>query len=360
MRQKTIAAIFVLLSLAAGGRPQAPAGEQAARQAIANGLALLAAGDPATGMEVLRPVAAASPIPALAMHAQCLSAAGMAMNHQTRLVEAAVGTLNQPPSEAAQTAWKQALPECVRQLEGIAGRLPADQRAGLFYFLGLIGPEGPDHLKFLKEAVKARPDFLEACYQLAIHLLWNGELPEAAVYFRRVAEGRPEWPEPRSYLGMVLMLSGRPDHAIPEFRQALKTRPQMVDTQGQLGLALYATGAYDEAINECGTALRLQPGNAAPHNCVALALLEKNRPADALAYARRAAELAPQQETTLLVLAAALAANNLRDDAQATMRQVLQIQPQLRSDPSRLEKGNLLRGRALSLTRDLLKKAGGK
>lgn len=360
MRQKTVAVVFVLLGLAAGGRGQAPAGEQSARQAIANGFALLAAGDPATGIEVLRPVAAASPIPLLAMHAQCLTAAGMAMNRQTRLAEAAVGTLNQPSGEAGQAAWKQVLPECVKELEGIAGRLPADQRAGLFYFLGLIGPEGPDHLKYLKEAVKARPDFLEACYQLAIHLLWNGELPDAAVYFRRVAEGRPEWGEPRSNLGMVLMLSGRPDQAIPEFRQALKIRPELVETQGQLGLALYATGAYDEAINECGTALRLQTGNPAHYNCVALALLEKNRSADALAYAQRAAGLAPQQETTLLVLAAALAANDLRDEAQAAMRQALQIQPQLRSDPSRLEKGNLLRGRALSLTRDLLKKAGGK
>lgn len=352
--------LFVFLGFIAGARSQAPAGEQGAQQALANGLALLAAGEPALAMEVMRPVAAASQVPAVAMYAQCLSAAAMVMNGQTRLAEAAVTTLNQPASQSAEAAWKQALPECVKQLEAITGRLVPDKRARVFYFLGLIGPEGPDHLRYLKEAVKARPDFLEACYQLAIHLLWNGELQEAGVQFRKVADGRPEWAEPRGNLGMILMLSGRPDQAIPEFRQALKIRPELADIQGQLGLALYATGAYDQAINECGNALRLQAGNPAHGNCMALALLEKNQVAEALAYVRRAVDLAPEHETTLLVLAAALAANGQRDEAQAVMRRAVELQPRLRSEPARLERGNLLRGRALSIDRELLKKAAGK
>jgi tetratricopeptide (TPR) repeat protein len=359
MVQKTVSLIIVLLCLSASA--QAPSGiEQAARQAIANGLALMAAGDPAAAMEALRPVAAVAPLPVLALQAQCLTAAAMAMNGQTRLAEAAIASLSPPAGAQAEAAWKQALPACVKQLEGIAGRLPPDRRAGLFYFLGLIGPESPDHLRYLREAVKARPDFLEAGYQLALHLFWNGELQEAATWFRKVADRRPEWAEPRSNLGLVLMLSGRPDQAVPELRQALKIRPESIETQGQLGLALYAAGDYDSALAECGNAARMQAGNPANHNCTALVLIEKNRPAEAVAYARRAVELAPSHETSLLVLAAALAANGQKDDALAVMRQALAVEPRLRSDSSRLEKGNLLRGRALSLDLDLLKKAGGK
>lgn len=339
---------------------QANTVEQQAKEAMAAGLAMMAAGDPGTAMEVLRPTASRASDPALAQGAQCLMGGAMAMTAQIRPMEAAVGILNNPSTPTAQTAWKRVLPECVRQLEGIAGRIPPDKRASLFYFLGLVGTDEPEHIRYLREAVKARPDFQEASFQLGIHLLGYGELQEAETIFRRIAEVRPEWAEPRSNLGMVLMLSGRPQEAVPQFREALKIRPEFVEAQGQLGLALYASGDYDGALTECGLALRQQATNPFHYNCAALALLEKNQPADALAYARRASELAPTHETFQLVLAAALAAGGQKEQALETMRRAVAAQPRLLTDPSRLEKGNMLRGRALALARDLLKKASAK
>ena len=70
-------------------------------------------------------------------------------------------------------------------------------------------------------------------------------------------------------------------------------------------------------------------------------LLEKNQSLEALTYARRSGSRPP-------------GANRKRLTA---MQRALAKQPALRTDPTRLEKANLLRGRALQFARQVLQKA---
>jgi len=320
------------------------------------GLDLLAAGHSEQAIQHLRPLAAASPVPLWAQHAQCLTGAAFAMNGEVHSTEEAAAFLNRPANSAAQEAWKRVMPLCIQQLEAAAPRVPASQRAGVYYFLALLGADENEHVRHLREAVKLAPAFDEAAYQLGVHLLALGQLDEAAALFRAVSEKHPEWSEPRTNLGIVLNLSGRPQEAIREFREALKVRPDSANAHGQLGLALYVTGDHREALVECGRAVRAEPKDPFNHNCAAVVLIENERPADAVAYARRATELAPKHETFQVVLAAALAANGQPQEALAAMRRAVEIQPLLRSDPTRLEKANMLRGRALQHARSLLQK----
>ena len=321
------------------------------------GLDLLAAGDTEGAIRMLRTTGGTSSVPALAQQAQCLMGAALAMNGEFRSTEDAASTLNYPATPPAQAAWKQVLPECVRRLEGIAGRLAPEKRAGLLYYLGIIGTDETRHIRHLREAIKLRPDFAQASYQLAMHLLGNNELDEAISIFRRVAEQRPEWAEPRNYIGMALTLSGRPAEAIRELQEAVKILPEFAAARGQLGLALYLTGDHDNALVECGRAIRHEPEDPFHHYCAAVVLLEKNRSADAVAYARRATPLAPRHETYQVVLAAALEANGQQEEALLTMRGALAAEARLRTDPKRLEKSHLLRGRALASALQVLQKA---
>lgn len=324
---------------------------------MTSALEMMGAGDAEGAIRVLRFTAGSSPIPLLAQRAQCLMGAAFAMNGEVRATEEAADILNNPAPGTAQAGWKQVLPECIRQLQSIAPRLAPEKRAGLLYFLGIAGNNEADHIRYLREAHKLRPDFTEVAYQLGVHLLGNGELEEAAGIFRRVAEQRPEWAEPRNNLGVVLTLSGRPAEAIREFQAALRIKPDLPEAHGQLGLALYITGDYDNALVHCGRAVREQPENPFHHNCAAVVLLEKGRNTDALAYARRATELAPTHETFQVVLAAALQANSQEQEAVAAMSKALAAYPALRTDPVRLEKAHLLRSRALALARQVLEKA---
>ena len=317
----------------------------------------MAAGDTQGAMRLLRSTAGKSSGPLEAQRAQCLEGAAFAMNAEPRSSEHTARILSRPPEGAAVAAWQQMLTECRHRLRSIADRLKPDRRAVLFYYLGLIGTDEAEHIRDLREAVKLFPQFSEADYQLGLHLLGNGQLAEAAEIFRRVAQQRPQWADPHSHLGTVLTLTGRPAEAIRELEQALKLRPEFTEAHGQLCLALYATGDYNSALAHGGRAADKQPRNPFHHNCTALVLLEKNQSLEALTYARRSAELAPGHETYQVVLAAALEATGSQQEALTAMQRALAAQPALRTDPTRLEKANLLRGRALQFARQVLQKA---
>lgn len=332
--------------------------EERANRVIAIAVDAMAANDADRAVQLLGNLAATNSNPLVVYRAMCLGGAAMAMAGDVRPAEDMANKLNGTQLTAAQATWKQVLPECVRQLQAVAPKAAAERRAGLYYFLGLVGTDESEHVRYLREALKLRPDMGEAVYQLGVHLLGQGEMDEAAQLFRRVAEQHPEWAEPRLNLGVVLNLTGHPVEAAHELREALKIRPEFAEVHAQLGMALYGAGNYDEALAECDRAMQQEPGNPFHYNCGAVVLLEKNRLVEALTYARRANDLAPTHETFLVVLAAALLANGHAAQAQEAMRRAVAAQPRLRSDPNRLERADLLRGKALALARELLAKMG--
>lgn len=349
--------LFVFICVpATRGQVASSSAEERGRRALLSGVELLAAGDTLGAVHIFNNVGGTATSPALQQGAQCYGGAAMTIGGDIRTAEQLVDIINRSASARTQGAWKETIADCVKHLEGIAPRLGPAPRASLFYFLGLVGPEGDAHVRFLREAIKLRPDFGEASYQLGVHLLALGQMDEAAILLRRVAEQHPEWAEPRANLGVVYNLTGRFADAVRELREAVKIRPEYAEAHGQLGLALYTSGQFDDALDECGRAARVEPENPSHYSCTALVLLEKQRGADAAAYARRAVDMAPNHETFLLVFAASQLAAGQEAEALATMRKALAVQPRLRSDPARLEKADLLRGRALLLARQLLDK----
>lgn len=359
MRRTSLFVLFLALTTAWGaagqGAPATP--EERGSRALLSGIELLAAGDTQAAVQIFNNVAGTTTVTSVMQRAQCYGGAAMTIGGDVRAAEQLVGLINRSAAVSPQAGWKQTLPECLKQLEGIAPRLSPANRASLFYFLGLAGADETAHIRFLRESVRLNPAFGEAAYQLGVHLLAFGEMDEAATLFRRVAEQHPEWAEPRANLGIVYNLAGRSADAVRELREAIKIRPDYAEAHGQLGMALYVAGQYDDALDQCGRAVRAEPENPFHYNCAAVILLEKERPADALAYARRAAELAPNHETFLLVYAAAQLATGQEAEALATVRRALTAQPRLRTDPARLEKADLLRGRALAFARQAIDKA---
>lgn len=352
----TLIVLILCFAVPASAAGQA-AGSRDARgnQTLKSGLELLAAGETEAAVRLLSNLAGTSSNPALMHRAQCYAGAAMGMSGEIRPTEQLVAIINRGATSAP-AEWNRMIADCVHELEQIAPRVPAIKLPGFYYYLGLIGTDESAHVRFLREAVRLRPDFGEAAYQLGVHLMADGQLTEAAALFQRVAEQHPEWAEPRANLGIVYNLTGRPAEAVQQLRDAIKVRPDYAEAHGQLGLALYVSGQYDTALDECARALREEPDNPTFYNCAAVILLEKNRNMDAIAYARRAAEMAPRHETFLIVYAAAQLANGQEPDAAATMSKAVALHPVLRTDPTRAEKADLLRGRALALVQQLLQK----
>src|SRR5262245_55874 len=74
---------------------------------------------------------------------------------------------------------------------------------------------------FYEQAIKVRPEFPEAEFQLGSALASLNRLPEAEAAFRRSISFKKNWSLPYSALAVVLMRQSRDKDAEPFFRQAL-------------------------------------------------------------------------------------------------------------------------------------------
>ncbi|HEX6717190.1 MAG TPA: tetratricopeptide repeat protein [Pyrinomonadaceae bacterium] len=110
-------------------------------------------------------------------------------------------------------------------------------------------------IAFYEQALKVRPEFPEAEFQLGNALASLGHLPEAEKAFRRAISYKKNWSLPYSALGVVLMRQTRDKEAEESFRQALnidnkdnvalrmlsELRLRAGDTKSALDLAKQAT-----------------------------------------------------------------------------------------------------------------------
>jgi tetratricopeptide (TPR) repeat protein len=81
-------------------------------------------------------------------------------------------------------------------------------------------------VEFYEQAIKLRPEFPEAEFQLGTALVSLNRLPEAEAALRRSIEQRKDWSLPYSSLGTLLSRNNRDREAEPLLRQALKLDPQ--------------------------------------------------------------------------------------------------------------------------------------
>ena len=99
-------------------------------------------------------------------------------------------------------------------------------------------------VEFYEQALKVRPEFPEAEFQLGSALSSLNRLPEAEAALRRSIELRRNWGLPYSYLGALLARTNRDQEAEPILRQALKLDP--VNTTALRALAEIRLRAGDK------------------------------------------------------------------------------------------------------------------
>ena len=143
----------------------------------------------------------------------------------------------------------------------------ADYRAGKY----------KEAVEEFSEAVRLKPDWVEAHYALALSLTEIEKLPEAIEEFRQVVKfNANEDLQTLSFynLGNAHLDLGQYKEAIESYREAIKLRPDLSKPHNNLGLAYAASGQLAEAISEFKQAAQLRADYAEAHFNLGVAYLQ--------------------------------------------------------------------------------------
>jgi Tfp pilus assembly protein PilF len=115
------------------------------------------------------------------------------------------------------------------------------------------------------QAVRLKPDYVEAHNNLGIALGMQGRTEEAIEHFLKVSQLKPDDARVHNNLGNALGMQGRTEEAIEHFLKALQLKPDYAGAHNNLGIALGVQGRTEGAIEHFLKALQLNPDYAEAH-----------------------------------------------------------------------------------------------
>ncbi|MCX6615710.1 MAG: tetratricopeptide repeat protein, partial [Acidobacteria bacterium] len=182
-------------------------------------------------------------------------------------------------------------------------------------------------LHHYREAVRLKPDYIDARNNLGGVLFNQDRFEEAAVHFAEAIRLDPSQARGYANLGAVLCRLGRNREALDVLRRAAALDPDLVDAHCNLAVALLTEGLTQEAMAHASQAARLNPALAAPQHNWGGALFVEGRLDEAAVHFREALRLQPDYVEAHAYLAACLLARGAAAEAAAHVREALRLKP---------------------------------
>jgi Flp pilus assembly protein TadD/peroxiredoxin len=113
-----------------------------------------------------------------------------------------------------------------------------------------------------QQVIAAKPDDVEAYYNLGTLYLRKNDLPEARRYLEQAVKLRPEYPEAWNNLGMIAGQQNQLDDAIRCFTRSLSERPDYLTALVNLGNVYRRQGNIPESVRLLTRAVELEPDSA--------------------------------------------------------------------------------------------------
>ena len=166
-----------------------------------------------------------------------------------------------------------------------------------------------------RQAIAAKPDFVEAHWLLADILQRQGQLDPAIASYRRALELKPDNAAAYSRLAQALQQAERLEEAVESYRRALALNPDHADAHNNLGVALAEQGRWAGAAESHRRAIELDPDHAEAHSNLGSALISLGQPGAAIECLQRAIEVKPSLAGAYANLGAARVAQNRPGEA---------------------------------------------
>ena len=146
----------------------------------------------------------------------------------------------------------------------------------------------------LKVALKIKPDFEKAMYNLGIIYEKNGQNDRAITYYLKVLKINPDNFGALNNLGFIFYKEGDYDKAIYYYNAALKTDPTKTDVRMNLANVLFLEAKPDKAISHYKEILQDEPKIADVHYNLANVLSSQNRINEAVHHYNETIRIDPE------------------------------------------------------------------
>jgi tetratricopeptide (TPR) repeat protein len=178
-----------------------------------------------------------------------------------------------------------------------------------------------------RQAVRLRPNFLEALNNLGNVLLALGQLAEACACYEKVLALRPDYAQAHNNLGAALRAQDQVERAIVCYEKALQLAPSYADAHNNLGDARAALGQWERAESCYRQALALQPGYPEALNNLGVALVRLDRIDEAIRCHEQALGQRPHFYEAHNNLGNALIAQRKLAEAERCYRETVRLRP---------------------------------
>ena len=179
----------------------------------------------------------------------------------------------------------------------------------------------------LAEAVRIKPDYVEALNNLGLVMVVQGRIDEAILRCRQAIAAKPDIPESHANLAFVLVLKGKQDEAISEFRTAIRLNPGFSRARIELAKTLARRGRYEEAKAQWKELLLGEPDNVEAHLDLGLLLAAEKDNAGALVHLKAAVRLYPASAEAQFQLANLLSRQGQFAEALGHLSEAARLSP---------------------------------
>lgn len=186
----------------------------------------------------------------------------------------------------------------------VVEKRPNNARAYLNF--GSVAPTPQDALRAYQAAIRIRPDYADAHYNLGAVLARIGRTDEAMGAYREALRHDPQHDSARFNLANALADRGAVEESIEEYRRLLEFNPRHAKALVNLGISLAGRGEMQEAADCFRRAVEADPSFADAHYNLGIALLQLGHPDEAIAAFRAVLEINPDHVPAQESLRAAL------------------------------------------------------
>jgi tetratricopeptide (TPR) repeat protein len=188
--------------------------------------------------------------------------------------------------------WKNGITLFEHAVEATENNYKAQNNLGTAY-----APVDIDKAVFhYKEALKIKPDYATALYNLGTSVLKKGNYNEAVSYFNKALKIDPKRIGSRLNLANVLSEQGRHDEAIFHYNEIIKVDSENADARMNLANVLFIQGKHDEAVSHYNELIKTDSENADVHSNLAYVLYTQGRLDKAVLHYNEAIKIQPRHE----------------------------------------------------------------